>query len=183
VRWCRSAVALSFALLLSGPVLAACPSVLDITLPTLKGKQQNLCEYSGKVVLVVNTASYCGFTSQYKGLEALYRKYREQGLVVLGFPANDFGRQEPGSSEEIAQFCERRFDVSFPMFEKSSVKPGQANPLYENLAQVSGERPQWNFHKYLISRDGTKVASFSSAVDPEDKKLVGEVERLLEQPR
>ncbi len=134
------------------------------------------------MVLVVNTASYCGYTEQYKGLQALYDKYQTRGLVVLGFPANDFGKQEPGSNAEVADFCERTFKVKFPMIEKTSVvggAAGPANPVYEGLFQVTGERPKWNFHKFLIARDGTSVKSFSSRVAPESDAFVADVEALL----
>lgn len=133
-------------------------------------------------MLVVNTASHCGYTPQYEGLEALYRRYRDKGLVVLGFPANDFGGQEPGSNGEIAAFCELNYGVSFPMFAKTGVVAGNANPFYASLAAKTGERPQWNFHKYLIDRSGEKVLSFDSRVAPRDPKLVGEIERMLSVP-
>jgi len=129
---------------------------------------------------VVNTASYCGYTPQYKSLEALYEKYRERGLVVLGFPTNDFGAQEPGKNSEIAAFCENTYKVKFPMFAKSTVKGAQANPLIAELAQRSGQAPRWNFHKYLISRDGRSVLSTSTTVDPLDPAFVRQVEKLLE---
>jgi len=156
-----------------------CGPVLDHRLTTLKGAKQDLCEYQGKVVLVVNTASYCGFTSQYKGLEALSRKYKDQGLVVLGFPSNDFGQQEPGSNQEVADFCERTYHVNFPMFEKSGVAKGDINPVYLVLARMTGEAPKWNFHKYLLDRSGQKAVSFRSAVSPEDPAFVAQLESLL----
>ncbi|MBT9457560.1 MAG: glutathione peroxidase [Burkholderiaceae bacterium] len=161
---------------------SACPALLKREAPRLQDeKPQNLCQYAGKVVLVVNTASYCGFTSQYKSLETLYSQYRERGLVVLGFPSNDFGSQEPGSNKDIAEFCENTFSVKFPMFAKSRVKAGDAsvNPLFAELGQRTGKTPSWNFHKYLISRDGREVQSFSSITDPMSKSVVREVERLL----
>ena len=160
----------------------ACPALLDHRFTSLQGKPQDLCAYQGKVVLVVNTASYCGYTEQYKGLQALYDKYQKRGLVVLGFPANDFGKQEPGSNAEVADFCERTFKVKFPMIEKTSVvagAAGQANPVYEGLFKATGERPKWNFHKFLIARDGTSVKSFSSRVAPESDAFVADVEALL----
>ena len=136
---------------------AGCPAILQHTFPRLQDeKPQSLCQYSGKVVLVVNTASFCGFTPQYKGLEALDMKYRSRGLVVLGFPSNDFA-QESGSNKEIAEFCESTFGVKFPMFAKSSVRGTDANPLFRQLAQASGTTPKWNFYKYLIGRDGKVV--------------------------
>lgn len=157
----------------------ACPALLDQKFKSLQGQPQNLCQYSGKVVVVVNTASYCGFTEQYKGLQAIYDKYKEKGLVVVGFPANDFGKQEPGSNAEVADFCERTYKVKFPMLEKTSVVVGRANPMYEALFKATGQRPKWNFHKYLIGRDGKSVQSFGSRVNPESAEFVGEIEKQL----
>ncbi len=158
----------------------SCPALLNQQFNSLQGKPQNLCQYTGKVVLVVNTASYCGYTEQYKGLQALYDKYRDRGLVVIGFPANDFGRQEPGSNAEVADFCERTYKVKFPMIEKTSVLAGQANPLFEQLFKITGERPKWNFHKYLVARDGKTVNSYPSRVAPESGELIAQIEKLLE---
>ena len=160
---------------------AACPNLLEAKMETLTQGEASLCQYGGKVLLVVNTASRCGFTPQYEGLERLYRRYKERGLVVLGFPSNDFGAQEPGSAKDIAQFCQVNYGVSFPMFAKTRVAAGGANAFYEKLAGASGSRPQWNFHKYLIDRRGEKVLAFESRVAPEDRKLVAEIERLLAQ--
>ena len=154
-------------------------SFYDIDVVTIDGKPQKMDVYRGKTLLIVNVASQCGYTPQYEGLEALYRRYRDRGLVVLGFPANDFGAQEPGSNGEIAKFCEVNYGVSFPMFAKSGVSAGNANPFYASLAKKTGERPHWNFHKYLIDRSGETVLSFGSAVEPGDRKLVGEIERML----
>jgi len=164
------------------PAVAACPALLEYTFPSLTDQPTPLCQFEGKVLLVVNTASECGYTPQYQGLEALYRRYRDKGLVVLGFPANDFGAQEPGNNGEIAKFCEVNYGVSFPMFAKSGVSAGNANSFYASLAKRTGERPHWNFHKYLIDRSGEMVLSFESAVEPGDRKLVGEIERLLAGP-
>ena len=159
---------------------ADCPPLLDAALPTLSDdKPESICRYRGKVLLVVNTASECGYTPQYEGLEKLYRRYKDKGLVVLGFPSNDFGGQEPGSNREIARFCEANYGVSFPMFTKTSVARGSANPFYEKLAQATGSRPGWNFHKYLVDRRGAKAVSFDTRVEPSDPKLVKEIERLL----
>ena len=158
---------------------ATCPPILQHTFPRLQDeKPQALCQYTGKVVLVVNTASFCGFTPQYKGLEALDSKYRSRGLVVLGFPSNDFS-QESGSNKEIADFCESTFGVKFPMFGKSSVRGPEANPLFKQLAQVSGTTPKWNFYKYLIGRDGKVVESYSSMTAPDDRGFVRELEKQL----
>ena len=139
---------------------------------------QRLCQYAGQVVLVVNTASFCGFTGQYEGLEALYEKYRRRGFVVLGFPSNDFGQQEPGSSREIADFCFNTYAVRFPMFAKTSVTGTGASPLFAALSRQAGA-PRWNFHKYLIGRDGRVAAAFPSQVAPLDKPLIQALERLL----
>lgn len=163
---------------------ATCPTLLQRDMLRLQDeKPQPLCQYAGKVLLVVNTASFCGFTSQYKALEALSTRYAERGLVVLGFPSNDFGNQEPGSNKEIAEFCENTFNVKFPMFSKSRVLPGkETNVLFADLAQRTGQSPKWNFHKYLISRDGSEVKSFGSAVEPASKPFTQELERLLGKP-
>jgi glutathione peroxidase len=161
---------------MSGSVMAACPALLDRKMENIHEKPQSLCEYAGKVVLVVNTASECGYTPQYDGLEALYRKYRDRGLVVLGFPANDFGGQEPGSNKEIAAFCVNQYAIDFPMFAKIDLKK---SPLYADLAKATGTSPRWNFHKYLIDRSGKQVQSFDTRVDPTDPKLVREIEKLL----
>ena len=164
----------------------ACPALLDRQVPRLQDeKPQNLCQYAGKVVLVVNTASFCGYTWQYKGLEALYARYRERGLVVLGFPSNDFGEQEPGSNRQIAEFCEGTFGVKFPMFAKTRVASASGapvNPLFADLRQRTGAAPRWNFHKYLIARDGTTVNSFGSDVAPEDPAFTARIEKWLATP-
>ena len=157
----------------------ACGSVLNHRMNSLQGQPQDLCQYQGKVVLVVNTASYCGNTPQYQGLEALNQKYAAQGLVVLGFPSNDFGGQEPGSNKEIADFCERTYKVKFPLVEKSGVKQADANPVFKELAKSTGQWPEWNFHKYLIDRSGTKVVSFSAKITPDDPTLVKQIEAML----
>lgn len=162
---------------------AACPALLDHRTASLKGEPQDLCRHSGQVVLVVNTASYCGYTGQYEGLEKLYQRYRGKGFVVLGFPSNDFGKQEPGSNAEVADFCERTFKVRFPMHEKSVVAGPGASPLYRGLAAKAGEAPKWNFHKYLVGRDGQLLASFPSKVAPDDPKLVAALEGALAGPR
>lgn len=141
-------------------------------------KPQDLCQYSGKVLLVVNTASFCGFTPQYEGLEALHAKYKERGLVVLGFPSNDFS-QESGSNKEIAAFCENTFNVKFPMFAKSSVSGRSANPFFKQLTSASGTAPRWNFYKYLVGRDGVKVSAFNSMVTPQDPRFVKALETML----
>lgn len=177
----------SFALLLLGSLgaQAVCPPLLSHTFARLQDEKPiDLCQYAGKVLLVVNTASYCGYTPQYKSLEALNERYARRGLVVLGFPTNDFGAQEPGSNTQIADFCENTFGVKFPMFVKSQVRagpPGPVNPLFQALAARSGSAPQWNFHKYVISRDGEIGYVASSNIDPASAPFVAEVERLLGQ--
>ena len=158
--------------------MAACPQLLDRNMQTLDERSQSLCQYAGKVLLVVNTASQCGYTPQYDGLEALYRKYKAKGLVVLGFPSNDFGGQEPGSNKEISTFCVNQYAIDFPMFAKTELK---ANPLYADLVKSTGDAPRWNFHKYLVDRSGRRVQSFGTKVEPNDAKLVGAIERLLEE--
>ncbi len=159
---------------------ASCPAVLRQTFKRLQDDApQDLCQYAGKVILVVNTASYCGFTTQYEGLEGLYAKYADKGLVVLGFPSNDFGKQEPGSSKEIADFCYNTYGVKFPMFAKTAVSGDTPNPLYADLIKATGKAPAWNFHKYLIGRDGKVIENFPSKVKPSDKALVGAIEKAL----
>jgi len=165
---------------MNGAVMAACPALLDRKLDDIHDKPRSLCDYAGKVLLVVNTASQCGYTPQYDGLEALYRKYRARGLVVLGFPSNDFGGQEPGSNQEIAAFCVNQYAIDFPMFAKTELK---RNPLYAELAKVSGATPRWNFHKYLVDRSGRQVQSFDTRVDPADSRLAAAIEKLLAEPR
>ncbi len=157
----------------------ACPALLNHSFPRLQDeKPQSLCQYSGKVLLVVNTASYCGFTPQYKGLEELHARYKDRGLVVLGFPSNDFA-QEKGSNKDIADFCANTFGVKFPMFAKSSVRGGEANPLFRQLAAETGRAPLWNFHKYLVGRDGKVIANYTSMTGPTDRSLVAAIERQL----
>ena len=170
----------------AGAQAAGCPALLDSSMPRLQDeKPQNLCQYSGKVVVVVNTASYCGFTSQYKGLEALYARYRDRGLVVLGFPSNDFGSQEPGSNQDIATFCANTYGVKFPMFTKTRVSTSagaEVNPLFAELRKVTGSAPRWNFHKYVIAKDGTTVESYSALTAPDDKSFIESIEKLLVTP-
>ena len=164
------------------PVSSAveCPALLNHTFPALQdGKPMPLCQYAGKVILVVNTASFCGFTSQYEGLEKLYAQLKDRGLVVLGFPSNDFGEQEPGSDKEIADFCRLTYGVEFPMVAKTTVKGRDANPFYQKLAELTGSKPRWNFHKYLINRDGTQVVAYTSFTKPEDKDLLKKIDEFL----
>lgn len=159
---------------------AACPPLLQHTMARLQDEApQPLCQYAGRVLLVVNTASQCGYTPQYEGLEKLHAKYAARGLVVMGFPSNDFGGQEPGDAKQIGETCFNVYGVRFPMFSKITVKGTGTHPLYAQLAQASGERPGWNFHKYLVDRRGKVVASFRSDVAPEDRRLTAELEKLL----
>lgn len=163
----------------ASPSSAGCPALLNQTFAQLQDDEpRSLCEFQGKVVLVVNTASFCGFTQQYEGLEALYRNYKDQGLVVLGFPSNDFGNQEPGSNQQIAEFCSNTFSIRFPMFAKTKVRGPGANPLFAELARLA-EAPGWNFHKYLIGRDGRLVSSYSSAVSPNSRRLRSDLQAAL----
>lgn len=166
----------------SAPAIAApaCPALLKQTFKRLQDDApQDLCQYAGKVVLVVNTASYCGFTKQYEGLEQLYAKYGSKGLVVLGFPSNDFGKQEPGNSKEIADLCFNTYGVKFPMFAKSPVSGAAANPLHAQLTRATGKEPKWNFTKYLIDRKGNVIEHYPSKVTPQDKALVSKIEQAL----
>ena len=159
---------------------AACPTLLNHQFVSLQdNKPMDLCQFSGKVVLVVNTASYCGFTSQYDGLEKLYARLKDKGLVVLGFPSNDFGQQEPGTEKEIAEFCRLTYGVEFPMVGKTIVSGKKANPFYLKLAEITGSRPKWNFHKYLINRDASQVIAYSSFTKPEDKDLLKKIDEFL----
>jgi len=159
---------------------AQCPVLLDHSFAGLQdGNSRSLCEYQGKVILVVNTASFCGFTSQYEGLEKLYARLKDKGLVVVGFPSNDFGEQEPGTDKEIADFCRLTYGVEFPMMAKTTVKGSDANPFYKKLAATTGSTPKWNFHKYLISRDASQVVAFTSFTKPDDKDLLNKIDEFL----
>ena len=168
------------AVMTSTSAAAACPALLDHTFRNLQdGKPMPLCQYAGKVILVVNTASYCGFTSQYDGLEKLYARLKDEGLVVVGFPSNDFGEQEPGTEKEISDFCRLTYGVEFPMVGKTSVRGKDAHPFYVRLAQMSDSRPKWNFHNYLISRDANRVIAFSSFTRPDDEALLKKIDEFL----
>ncbi len=165
----------------AGVAAAACPESLDHFKRPLAGHEPvHLCDVmQGKVVLVVNTASKCAYTPQYDGLEKLYERYRERGLVVAGFPSNDFAGQEPGTEQQIRKFCRLTYGVQFPMFEKVHVKGQTVDPFYRYLIRESGEPPRWNFHKYLLDREGRVIASFPSQVKPDDRGLVKLIEELL----
>jgi glutathione peroxidase len=153
----------------------------DFTATTLEGAAQPLSAYAGKVALVVNTASQCGFTPQFEGLEKLHASYQDQGLVVLGFPCNQFGGQEPGDAEEIGAFCEKNYGVSFPMFEKVDVNGDDAHPLYQWLRSeksgVLGDKIKWNFTKFLVAKDGTVLKRYGSTTKPE--KIADDIEKAL----
>ena len=164
------------------PSLAAqltCPPMLNHELSNLMDEPVSLCQFAGKVVLIVNTASECGYTPQYDGLEKLYRRYRDKGFVVLGFPADDFGGQEPGTNKEIKQFCEVNYGITFPVFAKTAVIGPKSNPLFRELAAKTGKPPRWNFHKYLLDKKGRPVAAFESAVEPEDRRITSQIEKLI----
>jgi glutathione peroxidase len=156
-------------------------TIADFTATTLAGEDKSLADYAGKVVLVVNTASQCGFTPQYEGLEKLHETYADQGLVVLGFPCNQFGGQEPGDAEEIGAFCEKNYGVSFPMFAKVDVNGDNAHPLYQWLRSeksgMLGDKIKWNFTKFLIGRDGRVLKRYGSTTKPE--KISGDIEAAL----
>ncbi len=178
------AAKLSIGFAMAGSVFAA-SSVYDFTMPSIDGQEIPLASYKGKVALIVNVASRCGYTPQYTALESVYEKYKGQGLVVLGFPANNFMGQEPGSNQEIKTFCTRTYHVSFPMFSKISVKGADQAPLYQYLTGKAGN-PQtgggikWNFTKFLIGRDGTIVARFEPAVTPDSPEVTAAIEKALQ---
>jgi glutathione peroxidase len=148
-----------------------CPALLNHQFKTLQGESVNLCDYRDKPILVVNTASKCGFTPQFEKLEGMYSQYKDKGLLVIGFPSNDF-RQELKSDSEIGSFCKLTYGVKFPMVTKSSVSGSNANPFYKQLAAASGQEPQWNFYKYVITQGGKSVQSFSSTTQPDDPAIV-----------
>lgn len=168
-----------FFAVLSGAHASAkeCSPLLDYDVRSLNEKNLvNLCEaYQGSVILVVNTASRCAYTDQYESLEKLYELYRDDGLVILGFPSNDFGQQEPGNEYQIKEFCRTTYGVRFPMFAKTHVSERNADPFYRELASAAGVYPRWNFHKYVIGRDGEMVASYRSNVDPLDDTIVSAI--------
>ncbi|HNB71750.1 MAG TPA: glutathione peroxidase [Acidobacteriota bacterium] len=161
-----------------------CPGALNYTVKSIEGKDVSLCSYKGKVVLIVNTASQCGFTPQYKGLEELYQKYRDRGLRILAFPSNDYGQQEPGTNTEIKQFCEMNYHTTFDLFGKVTVKGDGKAPLFAYLTSGGGNSKlageiQWNFSKFLIGPDGKLVARFGSSVTPTSTELTSAIEGLL----
>ena len=175
-------LSLGVLILMVTPAFAA-SSIYDFTLPSIDGQSMPLSNFKGKVVLLVNVASRCGFTPQYKGLEALYERYKDQGLVILGFPANNFGAQEPGTNQEIKTFCSSKYSVTFPMYAKVSVKGADQTPLYQYLTQQADPTHtgdiKWNFTKFLVDRNGQVVQRFESAVTPDSAEVVSAVEKEL----
>ena len=165
--------------------MSAASNIHEFTLTSIDGKPAPLASYDGKVVLLVNVASRCGFTPQYAGLEALYEKYKDRGLVILGFPANNFGAQEPGTNEEIKTFCTRKYSVTFPMYSKLSVKGADQAPLYAYLTKDTGPgitgEIKWNFTKFLVDRNGNVVERFEPAVTPDSKEVISAIEKQLKQ--
>jgi glutathione peroxidase len=179
----RTSLLLGLVIIMAGSAVAA--NIYDFTLPSIDGKPMPLAEFKGKVVLVVNVASRCGYTPQYSALESLYEKYKNQGFVIVGFPANNFGAQEPGTNEEIKSFCSRKYNVTFPMYSKVSVKGDDQTPLYQYLTKQTGPSIagdiKWNFTKFLVDRNGNVVERFESAVTPDSKEVVSAVEKQLSQ--
>ena len=174
---------IAIAAVVAAPAIAAGPALLDRDYRPLAGKEPvNLNHaYGGKVLLLVNTASKCGYTPQYEGLEALHQELGGRGFAVLGFPSNDF-LQEKSDNKEIAEFCYNTYGVIFPMFARSAVRGSDANPLYKQLAQMTGKVPGWNFNKYLIDRSGLSVTHYPSTVEPESTAFLGQLEKLLAKP-
>jgi glutathione peroxidase len=165
--------------------LLAASSLYDFTLNSIDGQTAPLAAYKGKVLLLVNVASKCGFTPQYTALEALYEKYKDQGLVVIGFPANNFMAQEPGTNEEIKTFCSRKYNVTFPMYSKISVKGDDKAPIYQFLTDKganpnTGGEIKWNFTKFLVARDGTVISRFEPAVKPDSPEVIAAIEKALQ---
>ena len=173
-----STISLGLLAMTTTTVNAACPALYDHKITTLQGETLNLCDYQDKPILVVNTASKCGFTPQFEALESLYKKHKAQGLLVIGFPSNDF-RQDPGDNKAIGDFCKMTYGVQFPMAAKSSVTGANANPFYKQLAAKSGAAPQWNFYKYVIAPGGKEVTAFQSTVSPDSADIVGKFKPYL----
>jgi len=180
----RNFLFLGWVMLMAGTTFAA-SNIYDFTLPSIDGQPAPLADFRGKVVLVVNVASQCGYTPQYSALEAVYEKYKSQGFVIVGFPANNFGAQEPGTNQEIKTFCTRKYSVTFPMYAKVSVKDPDQTPLYQYLtkqtpAPIAGEI-KWNFTKFLVDRNGNVVQRFEPAVTPDSPEVISAIEKLLKQ--
>ena len=176
IRVLSAAVALVFAMGMA--MTAEAKTAYDFTFETIDGKPLPMSQFKGKTVLVVNTASFCGYTPQYEGLEALWKKYKDKGLVIVGVPSNDFGAQEPGSAAEIKDFCTSKYDVDFPLAAKVVVKGADAHPFYKWVSEAKGE-PKWNFHKYLVNADGELVGAFPSAVEPNSRELAHAIDKAL----
>jgi glutathione peroxidase len=175
-------IALLASLITMTTIAAHAESIYDIKLKDIDSKDTSLAAYKGKVVLIVNVASKCGYTKQYAGLEATYQKYKDQGFVVLGFPCNQFGNQEPGSNEDIKQFCSSKFNVTFPLFDKIDVNGANRNPLYVALAGKDSPFPgdiKWNFNKFLVGKDGKILKRFDSGVKPDSEELIKAIEAAL----
>ncbi len=168
-------------LALTAAAMFAASSIYDFTLNSIDGKPTPLAEFKGKVVLLVNVASKCGFTPQYAGLEKLYEQYKDRGFVIVGVPANNFGGQEPGTNEEIKTFCSRNYNVSFPMMSKVSVKGDDKTPLYQYLTESSGGEIKWNFTKFLVDKNGKVVARFEPKVTPDSPEVTSAIEKALAQ--
>jgi glutathione peroxidase len=183
-------MAMAMSMALAAPALTSRPAAANASIlelmsyrPLAGEGQVNLQKtYGGRVLLIVNTASKCGNTPQYEGLEALHAKYKDRGFAVLGFPSNDFLGQEPGDEKKIKEFCTLTYGVKFPMFEKVHVKGNDATPLYISLKSATGDEPDWNFHKFLIDRNGKVVASYKARTKPDDPKLVADIQRMLAEP-
>jgi len=166
-------------LLFFAPNVQAAGTAYEFTLPSIDGGEMSMAQFKGKTILLVNTASYCGFTKQYDGLQTLWEEKRDDGLVVLGVPSNDFGEQEPGGEGEIKEFCQVNFNIDFPMSEKLVVKGAAAHPLYKWLKAETGASPRWNFYKFLINGEGRPVTYFSSMTKPGSKKIRKAIEASL----
>ena len=178
----RSLLAVSCTLLMAATASAADASLYDIPLKDIDGKDTSLKTYAGKPILIVNVASKCGFTRQYTGLEELWRKYKDKGLIVVGFPSNDFGGQEPGTNEEIKKFCSSKFDVTFPLFDKLHTKGAEQHPLYAALTGPTSPVPgpvKWNFNKFLVGKDGKIIARYDSKIEPNDATLAQAIDAAL----
>ncbi len=175
---------LGLVLMMAASTFAA-SSLYSFTLPNIDGKAMPLADFKGKVILVVNVASQCGYTPQYSALQAIYDKYKDQGFVILGFPANNFGHQEPGTNEEIKTFCSRKYSVTFPMYSKISVKGDDQAPIYQYLTKEADPSHtgdiKWNFTKFLVDRNGNVVQRFEPAVTPDSSEVVSAIEKLLKQ--
>src|SRR5216683_1376573 len=180
-RLAKLGICVSFGVqLIMATSLFAGSGVYTFTLNSIDGKPAPLADYKGKVVLLVNVASQCGYTPQYSALEAIYEKYKNQGFVILGFPANNFGAQEPGTNEEIKTFCTRKYSVTFPMYSKISVKGSEKAPLYKFLTESSGGEVKWNFTKFLVDGNGKVIGRFESGVEPDSAEILSAVEKALQ---